>query len=158
MSVSVVVSSLRCIEHLLFFKCKTIQIVKFGMQESWINGAYNLVDSTMEAPKSKRFCCTFCVKTVKSVPVIFILCILAWSYYAYVYHLCLSNLFMTKINNEPYWLIKHFCLGRITSLEVKVPYLLMYHVIFIFFLWSYFKTIFTEPGGAPPKVILIVHL
>lgn len=84
----------------------------------------------MEAPKSKQFCCTFCVKTVKSVPVIFILCILAWSYYAYVYHLCL---------------------GRVASVEVKVLYLLVYHVILICFLWSYFKTIFTEPGCPPPK-------
>lgn len=100
------------------------------MQKPWINGARVQVDSTMDAPKSKQFCCAFLVKTVKSVPVIFILCILAWSYYAYVYHLCL---------------------GRVTSLEVKVLYLLAYHVIFIFFLWSYFKTIFTEPAGAPIK-------
>ncbi|VVC39216.1 Hypothetical protein CINCED_3A014916 [Cinara cedri] len=84
----------------------------------------------METPKSNRFCCNFCVRAAKSIPVIFILCILSWSYYAYVYHLCIN---------------------RITSIEVKVTYLIMYHVILFFFLWSYFKTIFTEPGGAPLK-------
>ncbi|XP_008183297.1 palmitoyltransferase ZDHHC15 isoform X3 [Acyrthosiphon pisum] len=84
----------------------------------------------MEAPSSKKLCCTVCVHTVKSIPVIFILCILAWSYYAYVYHLCLS---------------------RVTSVELSVPYLLVYHIILVLFLWSYFKTIFTEPSGAPPN-------
>ncbi|XP_025406862.1 palmitoyltransferase ZDHHC20-like isoform X2 [Sipha flava] len=87
----------------------------------------------MDASDSKRFCCVFCVKMVKSIPVIFILCILAWSYYAYVYHLCIS------------------ALGGIASMEVKALYLTVYHIILVFFLWSYFKTIFTEPGGVPPK-------
>lgn len=84
----------------------------------------------MDNVKSKNVCFTFCFKTFKSVPVIFILCILAWSYYAYVYHLCF---------------------GRITSVEMRTVYLLIYHVILVCFLWSYFKTTFTEPGGAPPK-------
>lgn len=45
----------------------------------------------MDAPKSRRFFCDFFVKMAKSVPVIFIVCILAWSYYAYVFHLCYSE-------------------------------------------------------------------
>ncbi|XP_050437104.1 palmitoyltransferase ZDHHC20-B-like isoform X2 [Adelges cooleyi] len=91
----------------------------------------------MDVPKSKKFCCSCCVTMAKSIPVIFILCILAWSYYAYVYHLCLN---------------------QIKSLEIRVPFLLIYHIILVFFLWSYFKTIFTEPGGAPQKVISIPRL
>jgi hypothetical protein len=43
--------------------------------------------------------------------------------------------------------------GRVTSVELSVPYLLVYHIILVLFLWSYFKTIFTEPRGAPPNVL-----
>lgn len=62
-----------------------------GPRTSWINGAYDRPESTMEAPSSKKLWCTVCVHMVKSIPVIFILCILGWSYYAYVYHLCLGK-------------------------------------------------------------------
>jgi len=44
-------------------------------------------------------------------------------------------------------------IGRVTSVELSVPYLLVYHIILVLFLWSYFKTIFTEPSGAPPNVL-----
>lgn len=33
-----------------------------------------------------------------------------------------------------------------------MPYLIVYHVLLTCFMWSYFKTIFTEPSGAPPQV------
>ncbi|XP_050440057.1 palmitoyltransferase ZDHHC20-A-like [Adelges cooleyi] len=66
----------------------------------------------------------------KSVLVILLLCILAWSYYAYVYHLCLN---------------------QIQDTETIVPFLLIYHIILLFFLWSYFKTIYTEPGCVPQE-------
>ncbi|XP_050534705.1 palmitoyltransferase ZDHHC20-B isoform X2 [Daktulosphaira vitifoliae] len=84
----------------------------------------------MDVPKSKKICCSYCVKTVKSVPVIFILCVLAWSYYAYVYHLCLNE---------------------VKPVDIRVIFLLIYHTILLLFLWSYFKTIFTSPSGAPQK-------
>lgn len=158
------VFSSACIMFSFFFKPDE-KIAVMEMQESWINGDYSRAESTMENPKSKTFCCNFCVRAVKSIPVIFILCMLAWSYYAYVYHLCLSMCFILYKNNNQCITYRvqfnyyyYFCLGRITSIEIKVPYLIMYHVILVFFLWSYFKTIFTEPGGAPPKVMLVVLL
>lgn len=45
----------------------------------------------MDVSKSRKFCCNFFVRMAKSVPVIFILCILSWSYYAYVFQLCFST-------------------------------------------------------------------
>jgi len=66
------------------------------------------------------------------------------------------------VNNNAYVPIKatnirSLCLflsiGRVTSVELSVPYLLVYHIILVMFLWSYFKTIFTEPSGAPPNVL-----
>lgn len=125
----------------------------------------------MEAPSSKRFCCSVCVHTVKSIPVIFILCILAWSYYAYVYHLCLSKsrrlnknynnnvpictnyLVPRIINHNVLFFVPLVFIGRVTSVELSIPYLLVYHIILVLFLWSYFKTIFTKPSGAPPNVL-----
>lgn len=83
----------------------------------------------MDTSGSKNFCRGFCIRAVKTTTAtICILCILAWSYYAYVYH---------------------FCLSQITSNEVKVLYLIVYHVILVFFLWSFFKTMFTEPDSVP---------
>lgn len=87
-----------------FLSKSTQQLFVDGMRKSLINGVYNRVESTMETNKSKKLCCTFCVKMVKSIPVIFILCILAWAYYAYVYHLCIS-MFAIKFANRT-----HLCI------------------------------------------------
>lgn len=80
----------------------------------------------MDTSGSKHFCGIRAIKT--TVATICLLFIFAWSYYAYVYH---------------------FCLSRITSIEVVVLYLIVYHIVLVFFLWSFFKTMFTEPDGVP---------
>ncbi|XP_042326478.1 palmitoyltransferase ZDHHC2 isoform X1 [Sceloporus undulatus] len=58
------------------------------------------------------------------VPVLFICTILAWSYYAYVAQLCILT---------------------ISNIGEKVVCLITYHLFFMMFLWSYWKTIFTLP-------------
>ncbi|XP_034252828.1 palmitoyltransferase ZDHHC15B-like isoform X2 [Thrips palmi] len=70
----------------------------------------------------------WCVKTVKWFPVIFIVSVILWSYYAYVIQLCFFVI--------PFGL-------------QKALYIILYHGFLFFFLWSYFQTIFTSNGRVP---------
>ncbi|CAG9759790.1 unnamed protein product [Ceutorhynchus assimilis] len=72
--------------------------------------------------------CFWCFKAVKWLPVLFIITIVAWSYYAYVVQLCLII---------------------IDNTVDKVLYLIFYHGFFIMLCWSYFQTIFTDIGRVP---------
>ncbi|KAE8751219.1 hypothetical protein FOCC_FOCC002047 [Frankliniella occidentalis] len=63
----------------------------------------------------------WCVKTVKWFPVIFIVSVILWSYYAYVIQLCL------------------------------LVYIVLYHAFLLFFLWSYYQTIFNSIGKVPSQ-------
>ncbi|XP_015114303.1 palmitoyltransferase ZDHHC15B isoform X2 [Diachasma alloeum] len=67
--------------------------------------------------------CWWCVRAFKWIPVIFILTIVFWSYYAYVVQLC-------------YYTIE--------SNVQKAFYLFFFHILFLIFLWSYWQTVFTE--------------
>lgn len=73
---------------------------------------------------------TFCVKTVKCLPVIFILAIIMWSYYAYVVELCVNT---------------------IETTPKMVMYIIFFHIFFIFFTWSYLQTILTDIARVPNK-------
>uniref|UniRef100_A0A1B6D9K9 Palmitoyltransferase n=1 Tax=Clastoptera arizonana TaxID=38151 RepID=A0A1B6D9K9_9HEMI len=74
--------------------------------------------------------CGWCVRAVKWVPVLFILTIVGWSYYAYVIQLCFI------IVESPF---------------EKILYLIGYHITFVTFIWSYWQTVFTAVGTVPRK-------
>uniref|UniRef100_A0AAY4DUF6 Palmitoyltransferase n=1 Tax=Denticeps clupeoides TaxID=299321 RepID=A0AAY4DUF6_9TELE len=61
-----------------------------------------------------------CQRGLAWIPVVFIALVVCWSYYAYVVELCISK-----------WLV----------------YLVFFHLSFIMFVWSYWKTIFTRPAN-----------
>uniref|UniRef100_A0A671M5S3 Palmitoyltransferase n=1 Tax=Sinocyclocheilus anshuiensis TaxID=1608454 RepID=A0A671M5S3_9TELE len=71
-----------------------------------------------------------CQRVFSWIPVIIISSVVLWSYYAYVFELC----FVTLSNH----------------LE-RVVYLLMFHVCFIMFCWTYWKAIFTPPSTPSKK-------
>ncbi|NXT68679.1 ZDH20 Palmitoyltransferase, partial [Chaetops frenatus] len=68
-----------------------------------------------------------CQKVLAWVPVAFIALVVAWSYYAYVVELCLYS------PNSYFYFI-------------AVVYLVVFHLSFVMFVWSYGKTIFTSPA------------
>ncbi|XP_068991350.1 palmitoyltransferase ZDHHC15B isoform X3 [Neodiprion pinetum] len=74
--------------------------------------------------------CWWCLKAVKWIPVVFILTVVFWSYYAYVVQLC-------------YYAIE--------SYVQKAFYLFFFHILFLLFLWSYWQTVFTDLGRVPDK-------
>ncbi|KAI5933705.1 palmitoyltransferase ZDHHC15 isoform X1 [Manis javanica] len=65
-----------------------------------------------------------CRRVLSWVPVLVIVLVVLWSYYAYVFELCLVT---------------------VLSPAEKVFYLIFYHAIFVFFTWTYWKSIFTLP-------------
>ncbi|XP_036372716.1 palmitoyltransferase ZDHHC2-like [Megalops cyprinoides] len=72
-------------------------------------------------PGGMKRCCR---RVLRWIPVLFISVIVAWSYYAYVFQLCIES---------------------IDNLGEKITCLVVYHVIFVLFVWAYWQTIFTEP-------------
>ncbi|XP_006632707.1 palmitoyltransferase ZDHHC15B [Lepisosteus oculatus] len=71
-----------------------------------------------------------CQRIFSWIPVIIITAVVVWSYYAYVFELCLFTLDNT--------------------LE-KVTYLGLFHVCFVMFSWTYWKSIFTPPSQPSKK-------
>ncbi|XP_043604371.1 palmitoyltransferase ZDHHC15B-like isoform X1 [Bombus pyrosoma] len=74
--------------------------------------------------------CWWFVKAAKWIPVIFILTIVLWSYYAYVVQLCFYT---------------------VDNYVQKAFYLFFYHILFLLFLWSYWQTVFTDLIEIPYK-------
>lgn len=73
-------------------------------------------NSTLES----RVCSNYCVKVGKSIPVLFVLTILLWSYYAYIYE---------------------FCILTLDSTTAKIMFLLIHQILFFMMLWAYVQTI-----------------
>ncbi|XP_072190946.1 palmitoyltransferase ZDHHC15 [Excalfactoria chinensis] len=65
-----------------------------------------------------------CQRAFAWVPVLIITLVVLWSYYAYVCELCLMTL---------------------SNPAEKVAYLIIFHVLFVLFVWTYWKSIFTLP-------------
>jgi hypothetical protein len=78
------------------------------------------------ALRSSRTCC---FDTLKWIPVLFILAVVAWSYYAFVVEMCIFT---------------------IDSVPKKVIYLCLYHPLLFLFLWSYYQTMFKPLLGPTP--------
>uniref|UniRef100_A0A8C2FMW8 Palmitoyltransferase n=1 Tax=Cyprinus carpio TaxID=7962 RepID=A0A8C2FMW8_CYPCA len=69
-----------------------------------------------------------CQRGLSWIPVIFINLVVCWSYYAYVVELCICK-----------------CL---------VIYLIVFHVFFFMFIWSYWKTIISKPASPSKEFCL----
>jgi len=80
-----------------------------------------------------RGLCGLCVRVAKWFPVLFITAIMGWSYYAFEVHLCV----LTVVS--------------IDGLPVLFLLLVPYHVLFVLFSWSYWKTVFSNPGSVPRR-------
>ncbi|XP_058126004.1 palmitoyltransferase ZDHHC15 [Anopheles ziemanni] len=83
---------------------------------------------TVDTERNER--CGCCVRTMKWFPVLFIVSVIGWSYYAFVIQLS----FFT-----------------VTSVVQRILFLLFYHAILVMFLWSYYQTVFTEIGRVPSR-------
>lgn len=83
------------------------------------------------APRRRNFVqrnCGLCISLVKWMPVVFILSVLSWGYYAFAVQLCFFNM---------------------TNSVLRVLSLVVFHFLMFMTLWSYYQTIFTAPGVVP---------
>ncbi|KAL4657368.1 putative palmitoyltransferase ZDHHC20 isoform X1 [Arapaima gigas] len=78
-----------------------------------------------------------CPRALSWLPVLFIALVVAWSYYAYVLELCLCVLCDLSV----------FC-------SLAGIYLAVFHLCFIMFVWSYWRTIFTKPANPAKEFCL----
>ncbi|XP_043927974.1 palmitoyltransferase ZDHHC20 [Protopterus annectens] len=74
-----------------------------------------------------------CQKVLAWIPVVFIVLVVCWSYYAYVVELCIFT---------------------IQSTGEKAVYLVIFHLSFIMFVWSYWKAIFSHPATPSAEFFL----
>ncbi|XP_016394647.1 probable palmitoyltransferase ZDHHC20 isoform X2 [Sinocyclocheilus rhinocerous] len=74
-----------------------------------------------------------CQRGLSWIPVIFINLVVCWSYYAYVVELCIYT---------------------IANTEEQVIYLIVFHVFFFVFIWSYWKTIISKPASPSKEFCL----
>lgn len=94
--------------------------------------------------RGRRRCCNlqnfrFCIAGAKWLPVVLIVAIVTWSYYAYIVHLCI----FTVISDS----------GSTVSGVILAA---VYHVFLVPFLMSYWQTVWTKPGKVPPNYSLSV--
>lgn len=96
--------------------------------------------SSVSGSRRLRICCgctqqscRLCIQGAKWLPVVLIVAIVTWSYYAYIVHLCI----FTVVNDS----------GSLTAGVILAAF---YHVFLIPFLMSYWQTVWTTPGKVPP--------
>ena len=74
-----------------------------------------------------RQSCQMCIAGAKWLPVVLIMAIVTWSYYAYIVHLCV----LTVLNE--------------TGTVEAVILVIIYHLFLVPFLASYWKTVWSNP-------------
>ncbi|XP_049297088.1 palmitoyltransferase ZDHHC15-like isoform X1 [Anopheles funestus] len=89
---------------------------------------YDYHRTTFDGERNER--CACCVRTMKWFPVLFIVSVIGWSYYAFVIQLS----FFT-----------------VTNIVQRILFLLFYHAVLVMFLWSYYQTVFTDIGRVPSR-------
>ncbi|KOB72128.1 Palmitoyltransferase [Operophtera brumata] len=77
-----------------------------------------------------RTCNHWCWRVFKWLPVLLIVSIISWSYYAYVIQLCILT---------------------VQNTIQQCIYLVLYHILLVMFSWSYWKTVFAEIQPIPDK-------
>lgn len=85
--------------------------------------------------KREKACLKGCEGCLRWIPVLFIFLVLGWSYYAYVYSLCIV---------------------QVQSVVAKACFLVFYHIFLIMFCWSYIKAILVRPIKPPNEFSLSV--
>lgn len=104
--------------------------------------------------------CLVVIKCVKFIPVIFILAIFVWSYYAYVFQLCFRKFSSIKnacvaTNRERKIIFRFFyILVYVKTIYEEIFMLIFYHILFFLFLWAYWQTVFTPIRTVPSKVFI----
>ncbi len=76
-------------------------------------------------------CYSLCIQITKWLPVLVIVAIVSWSYYAYIVHLCV----LTVVEES--------------GLAPAIVLAVFYHIFFVPFLTSYWQTVWTKPGRVP---------
>lgn len=95
--------------------------------------------------------CQTLIRALKWIPVLFIVAIIGWSYYAYVVQLCLrKEIILFLILNDilsfrPY-------LVSVKTVTEQVLFLFFFHIVFIMFCWAYLQTVFTPIATVPNQV------
>ena len=97
--------------------------------------------SSVASGRGRRGCCSvenckLCIEGAKWLPVILIVAIVTWSYYAYIVHLCI----FTVISES----------GAAAGVILAA----VYHVFLVPFLMSYWQTVWSRPGKVPQNFSL----
>ncbi|CAK1593978.1 unnamed protein product [Parnassius mnemosyne] len=95
--------------------------------------ASSVHNNRLSQPRSCAYCRTcnmWCWRAFKWLPVLLVVSIITWSYYAYVIQLCIFT---------------------IESTVQQCIYLIVYHILLIMFSWSYWRTIFADIKPIPEK-------
>ncbi|XP_022231412.2 palmitoyltransferase ZDHHC15B [Drosophila obscura] len=89
-----------------------------------------LTEDREDDHRQRRKCCGCLGSILRWIPVIFMGAILVYSYYVYVWHLCLQ---------------------KMTNYIVMGVLLLWYHLLLVMFLWTYWRSIWTRVVPIPDE-------